>query len=98
VQGLSAVKQFTAGFHQSLSDMYLTVRELIAEGDRVAARWTAGGRHTGPLYGPGGAIPPTGKDIAMEGMSILRVRDGRITEERTQADVLGMMRQLGVAP
>jgi ketosteroid isomerase-like protein len=98
MRGLAAVKQFTAGFHGALSDLYLTVHDLIAEGDRVAARWTAGGRQTGPLGGPGGTIPPTGKTIAMNGMSILRVTAGKIVEERVQPDIMGFMQQLGVIP
>ena len=97
-RGLAAVKGFTAAFHSAFSNFYLRVEDLIADGDRVAVRWTTGGTHTAPLLSPGGEIPPTGKAMAMTGMSILRLAGGKIIEERVQADVIGAMQQLGVIP
>ena len=98
MQGLEAVKQFSVTFHNAFSDFFLRIEDMVAEGDRVAARWTTGGVHTAPLASPGGVIPPTGKEMAMSGMSILRLADGKIVEERVQADVFGGMQQLGVIP
>jgi ketosteroid isomerase-like protein len=98
IRGLDAVKAFTAGFHSAFSHLFLTVHDLIAEDDRVAARWTAGGTHTAPLGSPGGPIPPTGKQMAMQGISIVRLAHGKIVEERVQPDMLGAMQQLGVIP
>lgn len=98
MQGLDAVRQFTAGMHSAFSNFFLTVDDLIAEGDRVAARWTTGGTHTAPMMTPNGPLPPTGKHVTMSGISIVRVVGGKIVEERVQADVLGMMQQLGVVP
>ena len=98
VRGLAGVKGFTAAFHAAFAPFYLRVEDLIAEGDKVVARWTTGGTHAGPLPSPGGVIPPTGKEVAMSGISVLRLAGGRIVEERVQADVLGMMQQLGVLP
>ena len=97
IRGLGGVKTFTARFHSAFSEMFLTIHDLIAEGDCAAARWTSGGVHSGPLMSPGGEIPATGKRVAMNGMSFLRVANGRIIEERVQADIMGMMQQLGVA-
>jgi steroid delta-isomerase-like uncharacterized protein len=50
--------------------------EMIAEGDQVMVRWTARGVHQGSLWG----LAPTGKPIAMPGVNIFRVRDGKIVE------------------
>src|SRR4051812_27661533 len=83
IHGLDAVRQFTAGMHSAFSDFFLSVDDLIAEGDRVAARWREGGMHSGPLMTPDGTvIAPTGKRVTLTGISLLRVSDGRITEER----------------
>jgi predicted ester cyclase len=99
IHGLEGVRQFTAGMHSAFSDFFLSVDDSIAEEDRVAVRWTEGGTHSGPLVSPDGAvIPPTGKQVALTGISLLRVANGKITEERVQADILGFMQQLGVVP
>jgi predicted ester cyclase len=98
IHGLEAVKQFTAGMHSALSDFYLRADELVGEGDVVAARWTTGGVHSAPMATPVGTIPPPNKPVAMSGMSMIRLRDGKIVEERTQADILGFMQQLGAIP
>lgn len=98
VRGLDAVKAFTAGFHSAFLSFYLRAEDLVADGDRVAVRWTTGGVHAAPLLSPGGEIPPTGKSLAMTGMSILRIANAKIVEERVQADILGALQQLGVIP
>jgi steroid delta-isomerase-like uncharacterized protein len=81
-------------FLSGLPDLATTVEDTIAEGDKVAARWTARGTHNGELMG----IPPTGKKVAMTAISIHRIVDGKIAESWINFDALGMMQQLGVAP
>jgi steroid delta-isomerase-like uncharacterized protein len=95
IRGLDAVRAFTAGFHNAFSDFFLRIEEMVAEDDRVAVRWTTGGMHTGDLPAPTGVIPATGRRLEMHGVSMFRVSDGRVSEERTLADVLGGMQQLG---
>jgi ketosteroid isomerase-like protein len=97
MRGLEAVKQFTATFHGALSDFYLTVHELSSAGDQVEATWTTGGRHTSPLMSPVGVIPPTGREIAMNGKSTLVIDGGKIRSERVEADLAGVLAQLGAA-
>lgn len=98
ITGLEGVKQFTAGFHTAMAPHSLTIDDLVVEGDRAAARWTATGTHSAPLPTPAGTVPPSGKRVTMAGMSFLRVAGGRIVEERVQADALSMMQQLGLLP
>jgi ketosteroid isomerase-like protein len=97
IRGLEAVKAFTASFHGAFSDFFLRIENDIAEDDRVAVSWTTGGTHTGDLPGPTGTMPATGRRVEMSGMSMLRVEGGRVAEERTIADILGAMQQLGAA-
>ena len=96
--GLERVKRFTADFHTAMSPYSLTVDDFIVENERAAVRWTASGTHSAPMSTPGGMVPATGKRVSMTGTSFLRVADGRIVEERVQADVLSMMQQLGIIP
>ncbi len=71
---------------------YHVVEDLIAEGDKVAGRITAYGKHEGDLFG----IPATGKDIRVSGIAIWRIQDGKIVEHWHETDQIGLRQQLGV--
>ena len=69
------------------------VEEQIAEGDKVVTRVTMHAVHNGdPFMG----VPPSGKEIIASGVSIERIRDGRIAHRRVASDWFGMMQQLGL--
>ena len=70
------------------------IEDLVAEGDKVAGRVTAYGRHAGDLFG----IPATGRDIRGTGLALWRIRDDRIVEHWHETDQVGLMQQLGVVP
>ena len=72
------------------SDSRITVEDMIAEGDKVAVRWTWTGTHTGEYMG----IPATGRQIAITGISIHRFADGEFVESWASYDSLGMMQQI----
>ncbi len=78
----------------ALPDTHFTVEDVVDEGDKVAARWTATGTHKGAMMG----IPPTGKQVTITGMGYIRCESGKIVEDWTLHDALGMMQQLGVLP
>ena len=82
------------GFRTAFPDARFTVEDMVAEGDRVAARLTMRGTHLGPLNG----VPPTGRAVVVSGMSLERVADGRIVEGWNENDALGLLQQLGVLP
>ena len=94
VVDLDGLKSFAGTFRGSFPDWHSTVEELIAEGDRVAERWTGRGTHRGELQG----IPPTGKRVEVPGSVFYRIVDGKIVEFRGQLDMMGLMQQLGVIP
>ena len=69
-------------------------RELRSlAGDRVVARVSARGTHSGPLFGH----PLTGKVVTLTGITIYRIVDGRIAE-RWAEHGLGVLEQLGITP
>lgn len=94
VHGSEAFKQVLMRFHTGLPDAEVVSEEVIAEGDQVVVRWTGQGTHTGELLG----IPPTGKQATLTGITIYRLADGKIVEERGEEDALGFLQQLGVIP
>jgi predicted ester cyclase len=98
IEGLDGVKSFTAGMHAACSPFFLRVEKILVEGDEAVAWWTTGGTHAGPLMSPAGPIPPSGREMSMAGVNLLRVENGRIVEERVLADLMGAMQQLGVLP
>jgi predicted ester cyclase len=80
--------------HSGLPDADVSVEEEIAEGDKVVIRWTLRCTHMSELMG----IPPTGKQVTWTGITIYRLADGKIVEEKGEEDSLGLMRQLGAVP
>jgi steroid delta-isomerase-like uncharacterized protein len=89
---LDELKVFVGTFRESFPDWHSTFEELVAEGDRVAERWTGRGTHLGELQG----IPPTGKRVEAPGSVFYRIVGGKIVEFRGQLDMMGLMQQLGV--
>jgi predicted ester cyclase len=79
-------------YRLAFPDSHVTFDALIATGDTVVGRWSATGTHTGPLPG----LAPTGRRIAIGGVTIYRIAGGRIAEAWEQLDLLGMWCQLGV--
>jgi predicted ester cyclase len=69
---------------------------MVAEGDRIAYRYTWRAKHTG--QSPTLPIPPTGKEVWMEKCVVAHINDGKIVEEFEYADYLGFLQQLGVVP
>ena len=94
IHGPQAYKQFLAQFYAAFPDIEASAEEMIAEGEKVVARWTCRGTHRGDFPG----LPATGKTVQWSGMTIYRIVDGKVVEEKGEEDALGMLRQLGVIP
>jgi predicted ester cyclase len=95
VRGPEGVKQYVGRLREGFPDVILTVEDQVAEGDKIATRWTAQGTHDGELMG----IDPTGRVATVTGITVQRfAADGRIVEGWTSWDMFGMLQQLGVAP
>lgn len=75
-------------------DIQWTLEEMIAEGEKIAARFTMRGTHQGTFF----CVPPTGKKIAVQAMNFYRLSGGQFVEERVQPDLLGLMQQIGAVP
>jgi predicted ester cyclase len=90
--GAEGVRQQFEGFRAAFPDFRATILDQIAEGDRVVTRKVFHGTHEGELWG----IPPTGREVEINLIDIVRVADGRIVEHWNQVDRMGLMQQLGV--
>ena len=87
---LAVIGMMRGGF----PDIQWTLEEMIAEDDKVAARFTMRGTHLGSFFG----VPPTGKTIAVQAMNFYRLSGGQFIEERGQPDLLGLLQQIGAVP
>ncbi len=89
--GIAEGARRIGGFVTALPDLEWTFDEVIAEGDRVAARWTTRGTHDGDLLG----FAPTGKPVEFTGISFFTVRCGKVVEFQTEMDAAGLLEQVG---
>jgi steroid delta-isomerase-like uncharacterized protein len=78
----------------AFTDLHFEVEEVVAEPDTVVTRWTLSGIQTGEFLG----IPPTGRAVSVQGMSLDHIAGGQISSGFDAWDELGLRRQLGVLP
>ena len=93
-RGPDGFKQLMTTMKAAFPDFTMTVHDVMAEGDMVAARATYSGTHTGDFMG----IPPTGKRFSMPAQVMVRFENGREVEAWGIGDMLGMLQQLGIVP
>jgi steroid delta-isomerase-like uncharacterized protein len=92
--GIQGMKEIITACRAAFEHLDVTVEDMVAEGDKVAARFTACGTHKGSFMN----LPPTGKPITMTGIEIFRIEDGKIAELWGEANLLGLRVQLGIVP
>ncbi|MEO7117689.1 MAG: ester cyclase [Candidatus Limnocylindrales bacterium] len=78
----------------ALTDVEMTIDDLIAEGDKVAVRLTSKATQVGEFM----RMPGSGKSYEIGEIHIFTIRDGKVCEHWHQADFMGMMKQLGATP
>ena len=81
--------------YQDALDGYWDVQEILSAGaDHVAVRWIGRGTHNAELMG----VPATGATIAVDAITIFQIANGKIAEEWTVWDALGLLQQVGAVP
>jgi steroid delta-isomerase-like uncharacterized protein len=95
VTGRDGVNTLMQTYASAFPDFVLTIDDTVAEGDRVAVRYSFTGTHQGTIAG----IPPTGKRVTVGGnIGIYRVVDGRVAEANVSWDRYLLLEQLGLLP
>jgi predicted ester cyclase len=89
-----AAKQEASDFRRGFPDVISIIEDLIAEEDKVVARWRSRATHQGDYM----SIPPTGNRVEFTGISFYRIEGGKIAESWTVEDQFGLMRQIGANP
>jgi steroid delta-isomerase-like uncharacterized protein len=91
--GPDGVREVVAVYQDALEGHW-DVQEMFSDDDHVITRWVGRGTHVGEING----IPPTGKTVAVDAISVFRIADGKIAEDWTVWDTLGMLQQIGAVP
>jgi steroid delta-isomerase-like uncharacterized protein len=92
--GIEAMNNVITTCRAAFHGLQVTVDDIMAEGEKVTARFTAHGMHKGEFMG----LPPTGKAITMTGIEIFRIKEGKIAELWGEANLMGLLQQLGILP
>ena len=92
--GPQGLKWLIAMFRTAFPDLKCAVGDEIREGDKFSAHWTMRGTHKGSFLGN----PPTGKPVVVQGIIFARTENGRIAEDWTLIDQMGILQQLGLIP
>ncbi|MCO5383365.1 MAG: ester cyclase [Methanosarcina barkeri] len=90
--GIEGIHEIITTCRGAFEHLNVTIEDLIAEGNNVAARFTAHGIHKGSFMG----LPATGKPITMTGIETFRIKEGKIIELWGEANLLGLMQQLRI--
>ena len=90
----AAVESFYRSIFAAFGSPQLAFDEMLESGDSVTIRFTMTGTHVGEFM----RVPPTGRAIALRGITILRFEGDTVIERWSSADMLGLLVQIGALP
>ena len=91
IKGPTNFKPFHAVFRDAFPNMMIVIEDMVAEGDKVAARCSVSGKHEGDFRGRAATQSP----VEFTGMTIVRIGNGKIVEAWNNFDFMTMNKQLG---
>ncbi|MFN8281783.1 MAG: ester cyclase [Chitinophagales bacterium] len=94
VVGLDSARAYYANFITGFTNIHFTINAVFGDGDKIVKYWNFTGTHSGTFFG----IERTGRAINIEGVTLVRMDNGKIAEERDFIDKLELMQQLGQLP
>ena len=84
-------KRLLSAVNRAFPDLNHNIKDIVAEGDKVAVRLNVTGTHKGEFQG----IAPSGRKLSLDEMAFLTIIDGRITKGWITSDTMGFMQQIG---
>jgi len=91
IKGAERIKRLIANIHSMIPDFWIGIDDMVAEGDRIALRWTSGGTQKGEWED---GIPPTNKQVKWTGIDIYRIVGEKIVELKEVGDGLSLLHQV----
>lgn len=92
VVGIENFKAHYQNYLTGFSDITFTIVDIFGQGDKIVKHWNFKGKNTGAFFG----MPPTGKTVNVEGVTIAKMKNGKITHEQDFMDSMPFMQQLGI--
>jgi steroid delta-isomerase-like uncharacterized protein len=93
-RGAQSVSRNVERYLRAFPDLRFVEEDIVAQDDRAVLVWTAYGTHQGRLMN----IPPTGRNVAVRGASVLTVENGKVVRGLYVWDVAGLLRSIGLLP
>src|SRR3989304_3370809 len=94
IKGPEGFKQNVTMYRTAFPDIHATINDVVAEGDKVAVRYTMTGTFKGEMMG----IAPTGKRLETTGAVFVRFAGGKEVEASSYTDMFAWYQQLGIKP
>lgn len=94
VVGIDSARAYYANYLTGFSDITFTIKDVFGMDEKLVKHWNFKGVHTGLFFG----IPATGQKVDIDGVTLVRMENGKIAEERDFLDNLEFMQQLGLIP
>ena len=92
--GIDSARAYYSNYVTGFSNIVFTIKDVFGMGNKLVKHWNFKGTHTGIFFG----IPATGKKLDLDGVTLVRMENGKIAEERDFFDNLEFMQQLGLIP
>ena len=96
VEGLEALRNYLESLKGPVPDARAIVERVFEAGDTVIVEGRFTGTNTGPLPGPDGNLPPSGRIVDLPFADFARINQDRIAEYRTYYDQVALLTQLGL--
>lgn len=94
VVGIQAFKDYYQNYLTGFSDVTFTIVDVFGQGDKIVKHWNFKGTQTGEFFG----IPASGKEVDIDGVTLVKMKDGKIAQEQDFLDNLSFYQQLGLIP
>ncbi len=87
IVGIEGFKEYYQNYLTGFSDISFTIKDVFGQGDKIVKHWNFKGKHTGVFFG----IPATGKEVNVDGVTLVKMKDGKIAQEQDFMDNLEFM-------
>jgi steroid delta-isomerase-like uncharacterized protein len=94
IVGIEAFRNYYKNYITGFSNVKFTIVDVFGQGDKIVKHWNFKGKHTGDFFG----IPATGKNVDVDGVTLVKMKEGKIAQEQDFMDNLEFMQQIGLIP